>query len=273
MSAVVHLIRIGFQLPEDAESAGFPFHIPSFRGLDALDFKAPVTFLVGENGSGKSTLLEAMAAATGLPTVGSQSAARDPSLEAQRRLSRCLRLSWSRRVHRGFFLRAEDYFGFTRSVTEMRGRFRAEAEEMAERFKDHSPLARTLAQGPARRSVAELESRYGADLDANSHGESFLKLFKARFVPGGLYLLDEPEAALSPQSQLAFIAMLREMVDEQSQFVVVTHSPILMAVPGATIYSFDERPVAEVPYDRLEAVSLTRDFLNAPGRFLAHLWP
>ncbi len=272
VSSIPHLTRITLALPDDAPSAGFPFHVPSFQALESLDLSSPVTFFVGENGSGKSTMLEALAAATSLPTVGSQSAARDPSLEAQRRLSKCLRLSWTKRTHKGFFLRAEDFFGFARSISEMRVRFKHEAEEMAEKFKDHSPMARMLAQGPARKSVAQLEERYGADLDANSHGESFLKLFQSRFVPGGLYLLDEPEAALSPQSQLALIAMLRDMVDQESQFIIATHSPILMAIPGATIYSFDERPVDRVAYDQLESVTLMRDFLQAPGRFLGHLW-
>jgi predicted ATPase len=268
----VHLNRIGVQIPEGEARRSFPFHIPALHDVEALTLEAPITFFVGENGSGKSTLLEALAAATSLPTVGSRSAATDPSLEAQRRLTRCLRLAWRQRTHRGFFLRAEDFFGFARSMSEMRARFETEAEEMAERFKDHSPMARMLAQGPARRSVHEIEQRYGDGLDANSHGESFLKLFRTRFVPGGLYLLDEPEAALSPQSQLALIAMLRDMVEQDSQFIIATHSPILMAIPGSVIYSFDERPAARVPYEDLESVSLMRDFLNAPGRFLGHLW-
>jgi len=266
----IHLTRIGIQLPDDR--SGFPFHIPALQDLDELQLSSRITFFVGENGSGKSTMMEAVAAATSLPTVGSQSAATDPSLEAQRRLGRCLRLSWSKRTHRGFFLRAEDFFGFARGISEMRVRFQAEAEEMAERFKDHSTMARMLAQGPARRSVHEIEARYGENLDANSHGESFLKLFKARFVPGGLYLLDEPESALSPQSQLALIAMLRDMVDQESQFLIATHSPILMAIPGSVIYSFDHRPAQPVAYENLESVSLMRDFLNAPKRFLGHLW-
>ena len=270
VSEAIHLTRIGVQLPDDRSH--FPFHIPALQDLDDLSLTSKITFFVGENGSGKSTLMEAIAAATALPTVGSQGAATDPSLEAQRGLSRCLRLSWSKRTHRGFFLRAEDFFGFARGISEMRIRFQAEAEEMAERFKDHSPMARMLAQGPARRSVHEIEQRYGEDLDANSHGESFLKLFKARFVPGGLYLLDEPEAALSPQSQLALIAMLRDMIEEESQFLIATHSPILMAIPGSVIYSFDQRPAAPVAYEDLESVRLMRDFLNAPDRFLSHLW-
>ena len=91
-------------------------------------------------------------------------------------------------------------------------------------------------------------------------------------MPGGLYLLDEPEAALSPQSQLGFMAMMRDMVDQDSQFLIATHSPILMAVPGARIYDFDGRPVRETGFEEIEAVNLMRDFLSAPERFLRHLW-
>ena len=119
--------------------------------------------------------------------------------------------------------------------------------------------------------AGELEKRYGIDLDANSHGQSFLTLFRSRFVPGGLYLLDEPEAPLSPQSQLGFMLMMQDMIAEDAQFIIATHSPILLAYPGATIYSFDSVPAAPVAYDDLEHVVLTRDFLNAPERYLREL--
>ena len=244
----------------------------ALQGLEAFDLDGPVCCFVGENGSGKSTLMEALAIATGLPTVGAVSASRDRSLEAQGRLARCLKLVWSRRSHRGFFLRAEDFFGFARRLVEMRAEFQEELREIDTKYQDRSELARMLAKGPAKRSLGEMEGRYGEDLDANSHGESFLKLFQSRLVPGGLYLLDEPEAALSPQSQLAFLAMIKDSVDEGSQFLIATHSPILMAIPGATIFSFDHRPVAAVEFEDLEHVNLMRDFLARPERFLRHLW-
>ena len=125
--------------------------------------------------------------------------------------------------------------------------------------------------GPARASLADMERRYGVDLDANSHGQSFLRLFQSRFVPGGLYLLDEPEAPLSPTSQLALIALMQDMLTQDAQFIVATHSPILLAFPGATIYSFDSTPVRPVRYDELEHVVLTREFLNAPERYIRAL--
>ena len=117
-----------------------------------------------------------------------------------------------------------------------------------------------------------MEGRDGDNLDVKSHGESFLRLFQSRLVPGGLYLQDEPEAALSPQSQLAFLAMIKDSVDDGSQFLIATHSPILMAIPEATIFSFDHRPVSTVHFEDREHVNLMRGFLAWPERLLSYLW-
>jgi predicted ATPase len=254
------------------EPVVFTFAVPAIRTLPAQDLSAAVTFFVGANGSGKSTLLEGIASAAALPTVGSQEVARDDSLAAQRRLGKALRLTWTQRTHRGFFLRAEDFFGFTRRVAQLRSEMTARLGELDEEYRDRPAYAKGLAQGPLRNSIGELEQRYGIDPDAKSHGETFLALFESRFVPGGLYLLDEPEAALSPQSQLALLAMVGDMVRKPAQFIIATHSPILLAYPGARILSFDSLPDTETRYEDLEHVTLTRDFLNDPGRFLRHLW-
>ena len=267
------LRRVEFNLPQlDDSRAVFPFSIPALRSLEVLETDTPVVLFVGENGSGKSTLMEALAIATRLPTVGSESAARDKTLVAQRRLAKCLKLVWGRRTHRGFFLRAEDFFGFARRLAELREGFLGDLRTIDEEYHDRSDLARKLAAMPARRSLGEMEERYGQNLDARSHGESFLQLFQSRLVPQGLYLLDEPEAALSPQSQLAFLAMIKDSVDDGSQFLIATHSPILMSIPGARILSFDRVPVQHVDFDDLEHVTLMRDFLASPERFLRHLW-
>ena len=249
----------------------FPFSVPAIRTLPELLFDQPVTFFVGENGSGKSTLLEGIALAAGLPTVGSTEATGDQTLSAQRALGKALKLVWNQRVRKGFFLRAEDFFGFTKQLAQTRSEMLKRAAELDEEYKDRSSYAKGLAMMPVARSLAEMESRYGVDLDANSHGQSFLKLFQSRLVRGGLFLLDEPEAPLSPQSQLALMAMIMDLVRQEGQFIVATHSPILLAFPGARIYSFDGSPVRATEYEALEHVSLTRDFLNAPDRFLRHL--
>lgn len=265
---MTHLRSVG---RKSAQGSGFPFDVPVIRALTDLAFDTPVTFFVGENGSGKSTLLEAVALAARLPTVGSAAASDDETLEAQRSLAATLKLVWNRKTRAGFFLRAEDFFGFTKQLAKQRSEMRQRLAELDAEYRNRSDYAKRLAQGPAAGSLADMERRYGADLDANSHGQSFLKLFQSRFVPGGLYLLDEPEAPLSPQSQLGLMAMLAEMVAQQGQFIVATHSPILLAFPGATIYSFDGGTIQALEYTELEHVAVTRDFLNAPERYLRHL--
>ena len=268
MSAV-HLASLSRR---GGENDQFPFTVPAIRALDGLPLERPVTFF-GENGSGKSTLLEGIAAAARLATVGSAEVQQDDTLAAQRRLGKALRLSWARRTTRGFFLRAEDFFGFAKRLARMRAELIVEMREAAELYKagGRSQTALGLKQGPLQASIAELEKRYGAELDANSHGESFLKLFQSRFVPGGLYLLDEPEAPLSPQSQLSLLAMIGDMISQDAQFIIATHSPLLLAFPDAQIYSFDRIPVQAVAYEELDHVRITRDFLNAPNRYLTQI--
>ena len=254
-----------------ADAAAYPFTVPAVRALRRIDFAGPVTFFVGENGSGKSTVLEALAAAAGLPAIGSASVSDDATLVPARQLGAALSLGWRRRTHRGFFLRAEDFFGFAKFLATTRAEFQRRLEELDFEYVDRSSHALSLAKGPVRSSLRDMERRYGVDLDANSHGESFLRVFQQRFVPDGLYLLDEPEAPLSPQSQLALLAMVGDMVRQGAQFVIATHSPILLAFPGAQIVSFDGGEVSEARYDELEHVRVTRDFLNAPERYLRRL--
>jgi predicted ATPase len=268
-TSVPHLLRVGLKRRRDA--AAFPFSVPAIATLEPLDLSAPVTFFVGENGSGKSTLLEGIAAAARLPSVGAHDLDRDGTLAAQRSLARALQLVWAKRTHRGFFLRAEDFFGFQRRVATDRVEFERQLGALDREYADRTAYAKGLAALPLRRSLAEMEQRYGKDPDARSHGQAFLNLFQQRFVPDGLYLLDEPEAPLSPQNQLGLLALLLDMVRTDAQFIIATHSPILLAFPDAVLYSFDRLPVRAVAYDDLEHVTLTRDFLNDPRAFLRRL--
>lgn len=252
------------------DDEAFPFTVPAIRTLDHLSVDTAVTFFVGENGSGKSTLLEGMAAAARLATIGSADLQRDETLTVQRRLGKALRLAWAKRATRGFFLRAEDFFGFTKRLARERVELQQQVAEIDRDYTagGRSQYAKGLAQGPLRASLADMERRYGIDLDANSHGQSFLKLFQSRFVPGGLHLLDEPEAPLSPQSQLALLAMLADMIRQDAQFIIATHSPLLLAFPGARLYNFDATPIQAVAYEDVDHVRITRDFLTAPQRYL-----
>ncbi len=270
---MIHLTRIQFA-PAQARvrsRPGFPFDVPAIATFRELVLDRPVTIFVGENGSGKSTLLEALAIAAKATTAGSADAADDETLGGVRALAAELRLSWASRRHRGFFLRAEDFFGFARRMATLRAGLEADLARTLEEYADREPFARDLAASPFRKEIAELERRYGAGIDNHSHGEAFLAFFRDRFVPGGSYFLDEPEAPLSPFRQLAFLSLVKEAVAAGCQIVMATHSPILLACPNAAIWSFDTTPIQRVAYEDLEHVTLTRDFLNDPGAFLRHL--
>jgi predicted ATPase len=264
---MIHLRSVTVK-PGARLGASFPFSLPLVQRCKEFKFRAPVTFFVGENGSGKSTLLEAIAAGVGSITVGGADAPRDETLRHAERLAAQLQFVWQQRTRRGFFLRAEDFFNFARRINQMS----RELEEMAEEFEQTlTGYGLQRAKGLVLAERRALADRYGEDADARSHGESFLNLFRERFVPGGLYLLDEPEAPLSPQRQLALLALLKEMVAQDGQFIIATHSPILMAFPGASILNFDKYPVRQAAYDKLEHVALTKAFLNNPETFLRRL--
>lgn len=254
-----------------AASQNYPFNLAFLHSRQPLEFDAPVTFFVGENGSGKSTFLEALAVAAEMITVGSQPVASDQSLDAVRPLANALKLAWSKRVRRGFFLRSEDFLGWVRAEQRSKTDMQTQLLEIEQEYSERSDYAKTLARGPLSGQLAGMQRRYGNGLEARSHGESFLDLFQARFRPEGLYLLDEPEVPLSPLRQLSFLSLLKNMVAQGAQFIIATHSPILMAFPGAVILNFDNAPLQRVRFDDLEHVRLTRDFLANPGAFLQHL--
>ena len=249
----------------------FPFSLPVVAAWQPLEFRSPVTILVGENGSGKSTVVEALAVAAEMVTVGSGSAHRDPTLAHVKELAKWFKLVWNKRTRKGFFLRAEDFFGYIKQQNQTRQQMKQELDRVEEEYRGRSKQAQNFARMPFASQLNAMERRYGDGLDTKSHGESFLALFQARFVPGGLYLLDEPEAPLSPLRQLALLSAIKEMVEQEAQFIIATHSPILMAYPGAEILSFDKFPIQPVAYESLEHVNLMRDFLNHPDAYLRHL--
>ncbi len=205
-----------------------------------LDLHARVTYLIGDNGSGKSTLLEAVAVAAGMNAEGGSSNFRFATRESHSELWRELRLvRGARRPKTDFFLRAESLFNAATWV-----------EQLPKLGGD--PLA---AYG-------------GKSLHDQSHGESFLAVVLNRFGPQGLYVLDEPEAALSTQNCLTFLRRVHQLVDEGSQFVIATHSPLILAFPDSLIYACEDDGVEAVSYDDAAPVTLTRSFLADPERFL-----
>ncbi len=251
----------------------FPFNVPVIRELAELEFTSEVTFFVGENGSGKSALLEALACAVEATTAGSESVKTDKTLEPARSLARHFHLTWARRTHKGLFLRAEDFFGYVKHLSQVRAELESDLQALDEEYKGRSEKALHYARMPYQDELAALRQRYGRGLEHYSHGEGFLEFFQARFVTGGLYLLDEPEAPLSPKRQLTLLALIHTMTQaKQAQFIIATHSPLLMAYPGALIYSFDQTPVRPISYEELEHVWLTRSFLTNPDQWLNRLF-
>lgn len=257
-------VSLSFQI------GAYPRNREQLATLGRLELTRPVTFIVGDNGTGKSTFLEALARKMRLPAIGANDVAQDKTLAGIEPLCEEMKLVFSRKPPRGFFLRAEDFFGFTRRISALQDEMRQEIARVDEEYKDRSLFTRNQARMAFAGSLQDMVSRYGVDPDARSHGENFLSLFRTRIVPGGFYILDEPETPLSPMRQLTLLSMLMQR-EGDSQFLIATHSPILMAYPDAEILCFDQAPVRSVPWDELPHVSLTRDFLKAPERYLKHL--
>lgn len=218
----------------------YPFNIPALRNLSELSFHHEVTFLVGENGSGKSTLIEAIALALGFGPEGGTRAVMQETAKTTSSLHKYLvPVRGYRRPRDYFFLRAESFYN--------------------------------LATYMDREAAGYLGSYGGKSLHAQSHGESFMATLTTKLRGKGLYLFDEPEAALSPSRQLAALIAIHQLVQAESQFIIATHSPILMAYPNARILLLKEGGIDEVAYEQTEHYAVTREFLTNHRRMLERL--
>lgn len=227
-------IEARFERREGWDDGVYPFNLPVVRTTDTLAFHPRVTFLVGENGSGKSTLIEALAVAWGFNAEGGSKDHQYSTRASHSALHRFVRpVRSSLRPRDGYFLRAESYFT-TASYLESTGTRRAGQVRVHEQ----------------------------------SHGESFFDLFDNRFGGHGLYIMDEPEAALSPSRQLSFLARMHELVMKGSQFIIATHSPIILGYPDAWIYQTSEHGLERVAYEDTEHFEITRGFLNRRETYL-----
>lgn len=217
----------------------YPFSLSAIRALDTLELHPKVTFIVGENGSGKSTLLEAVAVAAGFNAEGGTKNFRFHTRRSHSALTECITLvKGVRRARDGFFLRAESFFNVATQIEVL----------------DSEP-----AFGPP-----VIDSYGGKSLHEQSHGESFFALMNERFGGQGFYVLDEPEAALSPTRQLAMLRRMHELVADASQFVVATHSPILMAYPQAWIYQIGDAGLTRVELEETDHYVVAKRFLSDP---------
>ncbi|MEO5795742.1 MAG: AAA family ATPase [Rhodoferax sp.] len=231
-----YVSRVSLQRDKVDSFDRYPFNLPAVRTLDRLEMHPKVTFFVGENGSGKSTLLEAIAVSLGFNAEGGSKNFRFGTRRSHSELHSYLRIAKGfKRPRDGFFLRAESFFNVATEIENL----------------DEDPTA-----GPS------IIGHYGGrSLHEQSHGESFLALMNERFGGQSLFLLDEPEAALSPQRQLAVLSRMHDLVRQDAQFVIATHSPILMAYPDACIYRCGPEGVVPIAYEDTEHFQVTRDFL------------
>jgi predicted ATPase len=240
------LRSLGLRRELIGDAGVYPFSIPAIASLSELELHPQVTLLCGANASGKSTLVEAIAVACGLNPEGGGRNFRFETRPSHSLLGDCIRLTRGARQPRtDFFLRAESYFNVASEIEEI----------------DRQP-----GGGPP-----VIASYGGVSLHEQSHGQSFMALLNHRLGPDGLYLFDEPEAALSPQGQLAMLAHMHDLVADGCQLVIATHSPILLSFPGALIYELSEHGIAAVAYDETETVSLYRSFLARPDAYHRHL--
>jgi predicted ATPase len=231
-----------FDRREGWDETRYPFNLAVVRNLDELVFHPNVTFLVGENGSGKSTLIEALAVAWGFNPEGGSKNFHFGARPSHSNLHEFIRpIRSTKRARDGFFLRAESYFNVGTQIEEL----------------DREP------GGPK-----VIGSYGGVSLHEQSHGESFFALLEHRFGGSGLYILDEPEAALSPNRQLSFLSRLHELVGQNSQFIIATHSPIILAYPGSWIYQTTPRGIERIDYEETDHFQITRNFLNRRETFL-----
>lgn len=244
MNTSQYVSRISLKRNKIESFDRYPFNLPAVRTLDALDLHPKVTFIIGENGSGKSTLLEGLAISLGFNAEGGTKNFRFNTRSSHSELHEFLRVSRGvKKPKDGFFLRAESFFNVATEIENL----------------DSDPFA----MGPP------VISYYGGrSLHEQSHGESFLALMMNRFGGKGLYILDEPEAALSPQRQLAVLSRLHDLVQDSSQFVIATHSPLLMAYPDSWIYSCTASGLVRVEYKETEHYRVTYNFLSNPERML-----
>jgi predicted ATPase len=230
----------------------YPFSLEIIKNLQHIEFPTQVTFFVGENGSGKSTILEAIAYNAGFGLEGgskniSFKTSEEKTYTGSQRLAEQITLSWRAKPKNGYFFRAESFFNIANYIDYL-------ARECGGPEIAYAPYG-------------------GKSLHEQSHGESFLSFFNNRLGSGGFFVLDEPEAALSPQRQLSLMAIIHNLCkNPDAQFIIATHSPILLAYPNATIYSCDSGRLKPTSYKETDHYQITTGFLNNPDQYLQYLF-
>ncbi len=246
----------------------FPFNIPAIQFAKNIVLDKKVSIFAGDNGCGKSTLLETIAYSLNLPLIGG-SLKDNAGFEAAAILQPYLNIEWNRQTSRGFFFRAEDFSDFINAVEKEKSKIAGDLIELKGVVDD--AIIEQVSQSMNYR-LYRMRKDYGENMQAFSHGEAYLKILQTRITDKGIYLLDEPEAALSPLKQLSLISFIMEVLkNNNKQFIIATHSPVLMGLPGAAIYEIQETGMQQVNYKDTDHYRITKTFLDNPDHYLKHL--
>ncbi len=245
----------------------YPYNVPAIKFAKNIDVSNNITFIIGENGSGKSTLLESIAFRLQLPHMDGRGYDKK-CFDAARKLLPYLELNWNIERSVGFFFRAEDFGDYLNSVHRTDVNLHNQMGYLDQEVPD-----RVIQQmkDSANYQLHNVRKNYGQELDTFSHGEAYMHIMNEMVNQRGIYLLDEPEASLSPSKQLAFIYFLQEHLQNfDSQFIIATHSPMLMAYPEASIYEITDSDMKKTSLEETDHYSITKSFLNNPRAFLRH---
>lgn len=262
---MVHLKQIQFNVPDS--NSQYPYSLPWIKTIQTLPLNNEVTIITGDNGCGKSTLMNLIASSLNLYRINSN----ELPMKSLKETSNMMKPLYTNARTQGFFFEAEAFITYLHYLVKEKNEAENELKRVDAEYKNRSDYAKMMAKVPHQKSLYELDNLYEYDITKRSHGEAYLDFFASRLKPNQIYLLDEPETPLSSQNQLTLLAMIKDAVQNNCQFIIATHSPIIMAYPKALLYQVSDFGIHQTDYQDIESVSLLKQFLNAPDQFLRHL--